>query len=69
MKRLIFTLLILAFAITVHAGEKGYIRKDPLRPGAYKIYNRKGNQTGTIRKDTLSKDRLNILDSTGNQEG
>ena len=55
MKRLIFTLLILAFAVTAHADPKAAIRRDPVRfyEKSYLIYNAKWKEKGAIRPDYL----------------
>ncbi len=71
MKRLILSILILAFAVTVHADPTATIRRDPVRfyEESYIIRDAKGEEVGTIRPDYLRPGEYRFLDSTGEQTG
>ena len=71
MKRLIFTLLILTFAVTAHADPTATTRRDPVRfyEKSYIIRDAKGKEVGAIRPDYLRPGEYRILDSTGEQTG
>ena len=60
MKQTTIALLILAFAVSVHAEPDRYIKPDPWEANTYQIYNRDGKQTGTIKRDHWEPDKWNV---------
>ena len=71
MKRLILSILILAFAVTVHADPIGTIKRDPVRfyEKSYIVRDAQGAESGLIKPDYLRPGEYRILDSTGEQTG
>ena len=71
MKRLILSILILAFAVTVHTDPIGTITRDPVRfyENSYIIRDADGKEVGAIRPDYLRPGEFRLLDSSGEQTG
>jgi len=61
--------ILLFIAISVHAGEKTYIKQDVLRSDRYLIVDSKGNIKGTLKHDSLDSRRIQITDKNGKQTG
>ncbi len=61
--------ILLFIAISAHAGEKTYIKRDVIRSGRYLIVDSKGNIKGTLKHDPVDLRRIQITDSTGKQTG
>ena len=71
MKRLILSILILTFAVSVHADSIGTIKQDPVRfyEESYLIRDVNGKNVGVIRPDYLRPGEYRIFDSAGDQTG
>ena len=71
MKRLILSILMLAFAVTAHADPIGTITRDAIRfyEEAFLIQDADGKEIGSIRPDYLRPGEYRILDRMGKQTG
>ena len=63
------TIVILMFTLTAHAGEKTYIKRDPLRSDRYQITDSRGKVKGYLKRSVLDPRKVLITDSTGKTTG
>jgi uncharacterized protein YxjI len=63
------TIVILLISFTAHAGEKTYIKRDPLRSDRYQITDSRGKVKGYLKRSVLDSRKVLITDSTGKTTG
>jgi len=62
-------IIILLITFSTHAGEKTYIKRDPLWSGRYQITDSQGKVKGYLKRSILDPRKVLITNSTGKTTG
>jgi uncharacterized protein YxjI len=62
-------ILVLLVVFSAHAGEKTYLKRDPLRSDRYQITDSRGKVKGYLKRSILDPRKIKITDATGKTTG